>query len=691
MARFLPGAPIEIVERTIGDWPLRYGAYDVDGLSVWGATARILSQLGAILRLTPTALSRAAPPGILAPMTRILIRAPKNPFEVDLRRSGRSTTDLIGDNSGNLIFLEARLQAPEHARRGRSRRTGFAPTRLGADASTSASTSTSSRSPTPSGRSFEPNLDRADTDVIERLTIPVVVLVSAAPGARLPYEPAQPRPIDDVGQAVRAGRARPVAVDRRPRRVHPGLPPTASASATSRSSAARRCSSTAPRLNVDASAARRSTATRGSGSTCSRDVKPMGADHHVPPRARTRTSSTSPRTATRSGCCCGATARARSADASPLPGPPLAPAAPRGPDAHVRRSVAVDRPPARDRTSCSGRGSTATSPRSWPGRRRTSSPTTRGRSSWPATSRSRIGSWPTSVPTPTPPSSTRRPTYGPLLDGHAGALPSVHRLSSSGTASATSSEPGEDPTAFDRRIAAIDVPAAGPASAGTPVRLHRTPRRDRQRRSCPPSVSARSVATGQVPPARGRDAQAGSPSVGSRRPDRSVRGASWPDRVLDGRRPPSRRGGGPTRDHLAIVGARELDDERAHLGMLGPGRVRDVGRPDGRLAGRDPGPLLADADPAAALDDDEPASCSGWRAARSARRGRRRARRRCRGRRTWMTWPVSPTDPVGPSGRRWPTPNRRISMGIERRDAVARLAPAALRWRCCAAAAAGAS
>jgi hypothetical protein len=49
MERFLPDAPIVIVERTIRDWPLRYGAYDVDGLSVWGATARILSQLGAIL------------------------------------------------------------------------------------------------------------------------------------------------------------------------------------------------------------------------------------------------------------------------------------------------------------------------------------------------------------------------------------------------------------------------------------------------------------------------------------------------------------------------------------------------------------------------------------------------------------------------------------------------------------------
>jgi hypothetical protein len=46
---FLPGADIEIVERTIGDWPLRYGGYRIDGLHVWGATARILGQLGAIL------------------------------------------------------------------------------------------------------------------------------------------------------------------------------------------------------------------------------------------------------------------------------------------------------------------------------------------------------------------------------------------------------------------------------------------------------------------------------------------------------------------------------------------------------------------------------------------------------------------------------------------------------------------
>ena len=53
VARFLPNARIDIVERTIDGWPLRYGEYAVEGLSVWGATARILSQLGAILARQP--------------------------------------------------------------------------------------------------------------------------------------------------------------------------------------------------------------------------------------------------------------------------------------------------------------------------------------------------------------------------------------------------------------------------------------------------------------------------------------------------------------------------------------------------------------------------------------------------------------------------------------------------------------
>ena len=50
---FLPGATIEIVDTTVrtvsGAFPLRFGAYPVAGNQVWGATARILGQLGAIL------------------------------------------------------------------------------------------------------------------------------------------------------------------------------------------------------------------------------------------------------------------------------------------------------------------------------------------------------------------------------------------------------------------------------------------------------------------------------------------------------------------------------------------------------------------------------------------------------------------------------------------------------------------
>jgi 8-oxo-dGTP pyrophosphatase MutT (NUDIX family) len=53
IAAFLPDADVEIVERTIGDWPIRYGGYRIDGLHVWGATARILGQLGAILGADP--------------------------------------------------------------------------------------------------------------------------------------------------------------------------------------------------------------------------------------------------------------------------------------------------------------------------------------------------------------------------------------------------------------------------------------------------------------------------------------------------------------------------------------------------------------------------------------------------------------------------------------------------------------
>jgi 8-oxo-dGTP pyrophosphatase MutT (NUDIX family) len=49
LATFLPDADVPVIERRLGDWDLRYGHYPLEGLSVWGATARILSQLGAVL------------------------------------------------------------------------------------------------------------------------------------------------------------------------------------------------------------------------------------------------------------------------------------------------------------------------------------------------------------------------------------------------------------------------------------------------------------------------------------------------------------------------------------------------------------------------------------------------------------------------------------------------------------------
>jgi 8-oxo-dGTP pyrophosphatase MutT (NUDIX family) len=65
---FLPAAPIELVERTIGDWPIRYGGFRIEGLHVWGATARILGQLGAILESADVGASAGAvePPGARA-------------------------------------------------------------------------------------------------------------------------------------------------------------------------------------------------------------------------------------------------------------------------------------------------------------------------------------------------------------------------------------------------------------------------------------------------------------------------------------------------------------------------------------------------------------------------------------------------------------------------------------------------
>lgn len=46
---FLPGAPVTTVEEERDGYRIRYGGYPFDGRHIWGATARALAQLGAIL------------------------------------------------------------------------------------------------------------------------------------------------------------------------------------------------------------------------------------------------------------------------------------------------------------------------------------------------------------------------------------------------------------------------------------------------------------------------------------------------------------------------------------------------------------------------------------------------------------------------------------------------------------------
>jgi 8-oxo-dGTP pyrophosphatase MutT (NUDIX family) len=49
VAAFLPDGDLVWVEREIRGWNLRYAAYPVEGLGVWGMTARVLGGLGAWL------------------------------------------------------------------------------------------------------------------------------------------------------------------------------------------------------------------------------------------------------------------------------------------------------------------------------------------------------------------------------------------------------------------------------------------------------------------------------------------------------------------------------------------------------------------------------------------------------------------------------------------------------------------
>ena len=56
---FLPDAPVELEERVFRQRLIRYGVYPVEGERVWGATARMLGQLGAALVEGPAAEAAA--------------------------------------------------------------------------------------------------------------------------------------------------------------------------------------------------------------------------------------------------------------------------------------------------------------------------------------------------------------------------------------------------------------------------------------------------------------------------------------------------------------------------------------------------------------------------------------------------------------------------------------------------------
>ena len=79
---FLPDAPVELEERTIRTRLIRYGVYPVEGERVWGATARMLGQLGALLAVEqrPGAAQPPEPGPGGAPLIRAATAADRGPI-----------------------------------------------------------------------------------------------------------------------------------------------------------------------------------------------------------------------------------------------------------------------------------------------------------------------------------------------------------------------------------------------------------------------------------------------------------------------------------------------------------------------------------------------------------------------------------------------------------------------------------
>jgi 8-oxo-dGTP pyrophosphatase MutT (NUDIX family)/ribosomal protein S18 acetylase RimI-like enzyme len=105
---FLPDAPVELEERVIRERLIRYGVYPIEGERVWGATARMLGQLGALLA---RGLAEAEGPGAEAPQAQAaaIQAAPASGTETPLiRRAGPADVAAIDP------FLQA--LGPELAR-----------------------------------------------------------------------------------------------------------------------------------------------------------------------------------------------------------------------------------------------------------------------------------------------------------------------------------------------------------------------------------------------------------------------------------------------------------------------------------------------------------------------------------------------------------------------------------------------
>ena len=427
---------------------------------------------------------------------RSCIRGTKSPFEaVSAERMLRD--NLIANNSGNLLFLETAWKLLSTTRHG-DHGGRLSAHRLGADRINERFDAYVIPLANAFRRSYMDSLIRL-TRVIERLTIPVIVLGVGV------QSPARTSPARSARSTMRSrhsrgpsstGRRRSAFVARPPRRTC-----ASSASATSRSSAVPRCSSMATRMGVT-----KSMPTLDGDARIGMDITPtsrrwvpivMSNVERYPNLEYLAQDIDALRL-----LLWGET----SADDRPTAnGLPIHLSHPLLRD--DKSVFFVDPWPwldyMRETDFVFGSRIHGNIAAMLSGHAQLScSPTIRARWSSPATSRSRTASRRTSRPTSTPPTSTRRPTTArrsPATPTGSGVhrLPRAHGLRHV-------FEPGEDPTAFDRaRVADGRLSARGPIARAAGTRRRRRRRAQRRRRS----RAVRSQRRAAARPAAGRPAE----------------------------------------------------------------------------------------------------------------------------------------------------------------------------------------